>query len=210
MAEFKDLKGKTIARIRVDMDEVGNQGEDAIHFELTTGQEFVMFHDQQCIESVYVDEIVGDIDDILNKEILSAEESSNENETPEGLEAPEFYESYIWTFYRLNTIDSTLVIRWYGESEGYYSESVEFDEVEPEEPEEPKTERMAIDRIFPPPTIDKGDSKENIPPTQSSKTEKLNDRMYPPNNIFWETMMYDVKNRPTFRPMGAANPKIKK
>src|SRR5258708_4328732 len=114
--EFSILTGKTLAKI-------DNSG-DEIYFTTVDGERFKMFHDQDCCESVSVDDIVGDLADLIGSPILSAyEESSMENPKESG------EDSFTWTFYRISTIKGTVVIKWYGTSNGYYSESVNFGKV---------------------------------------------------------------------------------
>jgi len=67
---------------------------------------------------------------LVGSPILQAEESTNENENPEGVDVDEEWrDSFTWTFYRIGTINGGVVIRWYGESNGYYSESVDFEKI---------------------------------------------------------------------------------
>ena len=82
--------------------------------------EFTFYHDQDCCECVRIYDIVGDIDDLIGSPMLVAEEVSGES--PSGWEGSD--ESYTWTFYKFATIKGYVDIRWLGESNGYYSESV--------------------------------------------------------------------------------------
>lgn len=112
---IEELKGKVLTDIKVDRDK-------EIIFTCQTGEIYKMFHDQDCCEHVYIQDIIGYMDDLIGHEILEAYEESNSKEPP----ATDYAESFTWTFYRIRTMFGTVVIRWYGESNGYYSESVDF------------------------------------------------------------------------------------
>lgn len=118
---FEVLKGKTIAAI------VGGVGDDEMLFQCTDGSTYKMYHEQSCCESVSVEDIVGDLNDLTDSEVLEAEVVSNAD-TPEGVEAPSA-ESFTWTFYKLGTRKGSVTIRWFGSSNGYYGEGVSFEEV---------------------------------------------------------------------------------
>ena len=123
MSAFADLLGKTLARVEVADD------KQTITFGTTEGRVYRQWHQQDCCEGVSVEEIVGDLSDLIGEPILLAEEVKHSDETPEGVTPPENPESYTWTFYKLATIKGSVTIRWLGESNGYYSEGVDFDEV---------------------------------------------------------------------------------
>ena len=71
-------------------------------------------------------DIVGDLEDLIDTPLLMAEMVTNENENPPNVKVPEFQDSFTWTFYKLATIKGYVTISWYGESNGYYNESVTF------------------------------------------------------------------------------------
>jgi hypothetical protein len=105
----------------------GEVGDELMVF--TSGKKyFRFFHEQDCCETVQICDIAGDLEDLVGSPILRAEEVSTEDaDDPEGEYRPE---SFTWTFYKFETVKGSVTVRWLGESKGYYSEEVTFEEVE--------------------------------------------------------------------------------
>lgn len=99
------------------------QGSGEIIFTTTTGRRFRMYHYQDCCESVVLEDVCGDAEDLIGSPINTAEERS--------MAGPSRYESSTWTFYELASNYGSVTLRWLGVSNGYYSERVSFEEIEP-------------------------------------------------------------------------------
>ena len=120
------LNGKVLTKIVV------NDHNDRIEFTTSDGNVYCMYHEQDCCESVDIEDINGDLQTLIGHPIIRAEEVTNDQSHPDGYESPEYgHESFTWTFYTISTIKETVTIRWFGESNGYYSESVEFVSLNP-------------------------------------------------------------------------------
>lgn len=108
---FLQLRGQTLARVEK------SEADDELRFIAATGEVWIMAHEQDCCESVYIESITGDLGDLVGEEIVLAEMSEQDDPAPaDG--------SGTWTFYKLATRKGYVDIRWYGSSNGYYSESV--------------------------------------------------------------------------------------
>ena len=121
---FDVLKGKTLTKI-----EGMERGNDVVKFYCTDGSAYEMYHSQNCCENVTIEDVCGDVDDLIGSEILVADEIIHEGENPEGVEGPEYQDSFTWTFYKFATRKGYVDLRWYGESNGYYSERVDFRQI---------------------------------------------------------------------------------
>jgi hypothetical protein len=113
---ISEIKGKTLTGID------GGKDSHELVFTTSDGEVYKMFHEQDCCESVRLEDIVGELQDLIGSPLLVAyAETSREN--PKG----GYYEdSFTWTFYRLATIKGSVTLRWYGCSNGYYSERVDL------------------------------------------------------------------------------------
>ncbi len=124
MAVFSDLIGKNLTGIESTMN--SDNETEMLTFTCDDGVIFKMFHSQDCCEGVILDDTVGNLGDLIGTPILRAEEAISDNINPEGVPIKDYQDSFTWTFYHISTIKGTVTLRWYGESNGYYSESVEF------------------------------------------------------------------------------------
>ena len=82
---------------------------------------FIMHHKQDCCENVDIEDICGDLQDLIDEPIVLSEgvsQSSNK----------ETHEDGTWTFYKLATNKVYVSIRWFGAS-SYYSETADFEKI---------------------------------------------------------------------------------
>ena len=110
--KIEDMVGKVFTSIR-------NEDTELV-FENAT-ERFVFFHQQDCCEHVSIEDVCGDLQDLVGEPLLLAEEVSGE--TPVDFNE-RYYESVTWTFYKFATRRGYVDVRWLGESNGYYSEGV--------------------------------------------------------------------------------------
>lgn len=162
--KFAVLKGKVLTKIE-------NKNNEELIFTTNTDEVYKLYHKQDCCEKVTIEDICGDLKDLIGEPLLVAEvvEYNNKEERRKSLRTPEadsngrYYDRSIihslsedianvigwgelnqirdaygqvalpavggsetWTFYKLDTIKGGVTIRWYGASNGYYSEKVDF------------------------------------------------------------------------------------
>ena len=109
---LKEMLGKTIIEIR------GNKQDNQLLF-ITNDECFKFWHRQDCCESVEIEDITGELEDLIGEPIIMAEVVSDNEEDFEDC-------SRTWTFYKFATRKGYVDIRWLGESNGYYSEEVNY------------------------------------------------------------------------------------
>ena len=114
---FELLKGKVLTEV------TGSVGDGEMIFATSDGERYQLFHYQDCCESVGIEDIIGDLQDLIGEPILLAEEAVNPSDSPVNDDP---WDSTTWTFYKLATRKGYVDIRWLGTSNGYYSESVDF------------------------------------------------------------------------------------
>lgn len=119
------LVGEVLTHIDTD-------GKEVIMLTTESGRVFRIYHEQDCCESVSIEDTQGNWHDLVGKVILEASQQEEEdprdpptNYTPAGY----IPESSTRTTFTFRTNDATVISRWFGESNGYYSESVDLHEI---------------------------------------------------------------------------------
>lgn len=110
MTDIEKMIGKTPVSIDVE-------GEDEIKFTFDDGTFVRFYHEQDCCETVWVEDISGNFADLIGNPILVASERTEYGDDDD-------YGTYTYTFYCFRGIGGSVDVRWNGESNGYYSESV--------------------------------------------------------------------------------------
>lgn len=123
---FETLIGKTLKEVSAK--------DDEILFITVDGERYRQYHSQECCERVWLEDVCGNFNDLIGLPLLMADEASDREEiddTEDGYD----YSSETWTFYKLATVKGYVTLRWYGKSNGYYSEKAQLDKLPRKEKE---------------------------------------------------------------------------
>ena len=110
-----ELAGETLTYIDVDPE------NDVILLTTESGRMIKIYHEQDCCESVRIEDTQGDWHNLIGKVIVTAYADEYESEVE--------YGSRTETTLTFCVDDATVINRWVGESNGYYSESVHIEEI---------------------------------------------------------------------------------
>jgi hypothetical protein len=111
---FSDLIGLTFSSVSVAAD------KETMTFEADDGRAWKFYHAGDCCETVAIEDVIGDLSDLVGSPLVMADESTNKDNPPENAD------SWTWTFYKFATAKGYVTVRWLGQSNGYYSEQVDF------------------------------------------------------------------------------------
>lgn len=116
MTQFtiNDLVGKTFSKVVVNEYKTDMMFSNDEYW-------FQFYHQPECCECVSIEEIIGDLNDLIDTPILEAREDVSD--VPDDLKRDDTNQ---WTFYNFRTIKGSVTVRWFGSSNGWYSVAVDF------------------------------------------------------------------------------------
>ena len=115
--EFSDLVGEVLDAVDIDRE------ENQILLTTRSGRKFLVYHEQDCCEKVQIVGQDGSFDKLIGKPIVEARDIAVDT-TEEGID-----DSQTTTTLVFRVDDQTVISRWVGDSNGYYSESVDIAEL---------------------------------------------------------------------------------
>lgn len=101
--------------------------DDQIKITTECGKEFLFYHDQSCCENVYIYDNIGDLKVLEGQKLLYVDVDASGDIPSDVTYRPT--DCYTWTNITFRTNKDTVISRWIGESNGYYSEAVDFTEL---------------------------------------------------------------------------------
>lgn len=94
---------------------------------LSDGRILALYHDQDCCEDVYIADGADELQTLVG-EVLTGVEVVTKPFSQEELN-DHGEESATWTFMNVLTNKDSVQLRWYGSSNGYYSESADYADI---------------------------------------------------------------------------------
>ena len=100
------------------------EGSNKVVITFIDGSSIIQMHDRDCCEVVEVKQVDNDPTKFIGAVVYKLDEKVLSNEGILGY-SEESFDSLTATFYTLKTSKGYLDWHWYGESNGYYSETVD-------------------------------------------------------------------------------------
>ena len=119
ITKVEELVGEVLTYIDIDPE------NNIILLTTESGREIKIYHRQDCCESVKIESTDGEWRSLLGFPITRA----TREEVSEGDPVPECPDSWMRTTLTFHTSVATVISRWIDESNGYYSESVDLEEI---------------------------------------------------------------------------------
>jgi hypothetical protein len=111
------LKGEILTYIDVD-DE-----NNTIMLTTASGRKIKIYHDQECCEYVRIESLEGDFRDLIGKVIIEFEHLE------EYEDSNDYGDHQTKTSLVFKVDGATVISKWVGDSNGYYSESVDLRDI---------------------------------------------------------------------------------
>ncbi len=115
---FDVLVGEVLDAVDIDRE------ENQILLTTRSGRKFLVYHEQDCCETVAISGQDGNFDKLIGKPIVEARDFAVDTG-----ESESDYDSQTTTTLVFRVDDQTVISRWIGDSNGYYSESVDIAEL---------------------------------------------------------------------------------
>lgn len=115
------LVGETLTEIK-GME----KGSETVTFRAASGRTWSMYYDHDCCASCDIEDVCGDVADLVGSPIVMAEDVSNDTSLVPTAKPETYGDSETWTFVKFATAKGYVTLRWYGSSNGYYSEEPSF------------------------------------------------------------------------------------
>ena len=115
----KGMAGEVLRYVDIDPD------KNEILLTTESGRQFLFYHCQDCCESVEIEGTDGEWRELIGKPLVEVTQCEIDRGDP----PPECPDSWTRTALTFKVDGATVISRWIGESNGYYSESVDLCEM---------------------------------------------------------------------------------
>ena len=115
---FDVLVGEVLDAVDIDRE------KDQILLTTRSGRKFLVYREQDCCETVAISGQDGSFDKLIGKPLIEARDFAVDTG-----ESESDYDSQTTTTLVFRVDDQTVISRWIGDSNGYYSESVDIAEL---------------------------------------------------------------------------------